>query len=76
MNTIVEPNIREEFMACERRIQDAARNMLTASASIGIVLKHIHDEELFLATHSTWKAYIEEEPRKINPEMNQRRCLS
>src|SRR5437016_4136637 len=66
---------REKLRLSEARIRDALYDVLDAYGTIGIIFTEIHTKELWEATHSTWKAYVEERLYKMNPEMNQRRVF-
>lgn len=57
---LVGPAKERDLLACMRRFQDAARDAITGLAGMGIELKRIHDDELYLVTHNTWESFARE----------------
>jgi hypothetical protein len=56
---VIGPAKERELVACEKRMKDASRDAVVGLASVGMELKRIHDEELYLTVHSTWNDYVE-----------------
>jgi hypothetical protein len=51
---------KKALLECESRIKRSQQSIIMGAESMGIELKSIHEDELFLATHNTWEAYINE----------------
>jgi hypothetical protein len=57
---IIGPAQKRALEASERRILDARRDVVTGLAAVGIELKVIRDQELYLASHIGWEEYLQD----------------